>query len=76
MYIAERDFPNALKNLSISNALGQSVDALYNMGYVENLQKHFKEGHNYYDQALQLAIKSSKNTLLIDKAMCPFSKNA
>lgn len=69
VYIAERDFPNALKNLSISNALGQSVDALYNMGYVENLQKHFKEGHNYYDQALQLAIKSSKNTLLIDKAI-------
>jgi len=69
VYIAERDFPNALKNLSISKALGQSVDALYNMGYVENLQKHFKEGHNYYDQALQLAIKSSKNTLLIDKAI-------
>ena len=69
VYIAKKDFPNALKNLSISNALGQSVEALYNMGYAENLQKHFKEAHDYYDQALQLAIKSSKNTLLIDKAI-------
>ncbi|MCC8461490.1 MAG: tetratricopeptide repeat protein [Candidatus Megaira endosymbiont of Carteria cerasiformis] len=69
VYIAKKDFPNALKNLSTSNALGQSVVALYNMGYVENLQKHFKEAHDYYDQALQLAIKSSKNTLLIDKAI-------
>ena len=69
VYIAKKDFPNALKNLSISNALGQSADALYNMGYVENLQKHFKEGHNYYDQALQLARNSSKNTLLLDKAI-------
>lgn len=68
-YIKKGDFPSALNSLSTSNALGQSVDALYNMGYVENLQKHFKEGHNYYDQALQLAIKSSKNTLLIDKAI-------
>lgn len=54
VYIAERDFPNALKNLSLSNALGQSADALYSMGYAENLQKHFKEAHNYYDQALHL----------------------
>lgn len=69
VHIAEKDFPNALKNLSTSNALGQSVVALYNMGYAENLQKHFKEAHDYYDQALQLAIKSSKNTLLIDKAI-------
>jgi len=39
------------------------------MGYAENLQKHFKEAHDYYDQALQLAIKHDKNTLLINKAI-------
>lgn len=68
-HIKEGNLVIALRYLSISNALGQSVEALYNMGYAENLQKHFKEGHNYYDQALQLAIKSSKNTLLIHKAI-------
>lgn len=39
------------------------------MGYVENLQKHFKEAHNYYNQAFQLASKSSQNTLVIHKAI-------
>lgn len=68
-HIKEGNLVIALRYLSTSNALGQSVEALYNMGYAENLQKHFKEGHNYYDQALQLAIKSSKNTLLIHKAI-------
>jgi tetratricopeptide (TPR) repeat protein len=68
-HIKEGNLVIALRYLSTSNALGQSVEALYNMGYAENLQKHFKEGHNYYDQALQLAIKSGKNTLLIHKAI-------
>ena len=68
-YIKEGNLLIALHYLSISNALDQSLDALYNMGYVANLQKHFKEAHDYYDQALQLARKSSeKNTLLIHKA--------
>ena len=39
------------------------------MGYVENLQKHFKEAHTYYDQAFQLASKSRQNTLVIHKAI-------
>ncbi|MBN8523069.1 MAG: hypothetical protein J0M23_04345 [Rickettsiales bacterium] len=69
-HIKEGNLVIALRYLSTSNALGQSADALYNMGYAENLQKHFKEGHNYYDQALQLAIKSGKgNPLLIHKAI-------
>lgn len=55
--------------LSISNALGQSVEALYNIGYVENLQKHFEAAHNYYDKAFQLASKSRQNTLVIHKAI-------
>ncbi len=59
----------ALYYFSISNALGQSVDALYNMGYVENLQKYFKEAHDYYNQAFQLASKFRQNTLVICKAI-------
>jgi tetratricopeptide (TPR) repeat protein len=59
----------ALYYLSISNALGQSVEALYNIGYVENLQKHFEAAHNYYDKAFQLASKSRQNTLVIHKAI-------
>ena len=59
----------ALYYLSISNALSQSVEALYNMGYVENLQKHFEAAHNYYDKAFQLASKSRQNTLVIHKAI-------
>jgi tetratricopeptide (TPR) repeat protein len=59
----------ALYYLSISNALGQSVEALYNMGYVENLQKHFEAAHNYYDKAFQLASKSRQKTLVIHKAI-------
>jgi tetratricopeptide (TPR) repeat protein len=69
-HIKEGNLVIALSYLSISNGISREVDTLYNMGYVENLQKHFKEGHNYYDQALQLAIKSGKgNPLLIHKAI-------
>ena len=68
-YIKEGNLLIALHYLSISNGISRKVDTLYNMGYAENLQKHFKEGHNYYDQALQLATKSGKNPLLIHKAI-------
>jgi CRISPR/Cas system Type II protein with McrA/HNH and RuvC-like nuclease domain len=39
------------------------------MGYVANLQKHFKAAHTYYNQAFQLASKSRQNTLVIHKAI-------
>ncbi|MBM3467383.1 MAG: hypothetical protein FJX70_06105 [Alphaproteobacteria bacterium] len=69
-HIKEGNLLIALHYLSISNGISREVDTLYNMGYVENLQKHFKEGHNYYDQASQLAINSGKgNPLLIHKAI-------
>ncbi|WPX99011.1 Tetratricopeptide domain-contaning protein [Candidatus Megaera polyxenophila] len=69
-HIKEGNLLIALHYLSTSNALGQSLDALYNMGYVENLQKHFKAAHTYYDQAFQLATKSGKeNPSLIHKAI-------
>ena len=69
-HIKEGNLLIALHYLSISNGISRKVDTLYNMGYAENLQKHFKEAHDYYDQALQLAIKSGKeNTLLIYKAI-------
>ncbi len=68
-HIKEGNLLIALHYLSISNALDQSLDALYNMGYVENLQKHFKAAHTYYNQAFQLASKSRQNTLVIHKAI-------
>lgn len=69
-HIKEGNLLIALHYLSISNGISRKVDTLYNMGYAENLQKHFKEAHDYYDQALQLAIKSGKeNTSLIHKAI-------
>lgn len=68
-HIKEGNLVIALRYFSTSNALDQSVYALYNMGYVENLQKHFKEAHTYYDQAFQLASKSRQNTLVIHKAI-------
>ena len=68
-YIKEGNLLIALHYLSISNALDQSLDALYNMGYVANLQKHFKAAHTYYNQAFQLASKSRQNTLVIHKAI-------
>jgi tetratricopeptide (TPR) repeat protein len=68
-HIKEGNLVIALRYLSTSNALDQSLDALYNMGYVENLQKHFKAAHTYYNQAFQLASKSRQNTLVIHKAI-------
>jgi len=68
-HIKEGNLLIALHYLSISNALDQSLDALYNMGYVANLQKHFKAAHTYYNQAFQLASKSRQNTLVIHKAI-------
>lgn len=69
-HIKEGNLLIALHYLSISNGIRRKVDTLYNMGYAENLQKHFKEAHDYYDQALQLTIKSGKEkTLVIHKAI-------
>ncbi len=68
-HIKEGNLLIALHYLSISNGISRKVDTLYNMGYAENLQKHFKEAHTYYDQAFQLASKFRQNTLVIHKAI-------
>lgn len=68
-YIKEGNLLITLHYLSISNGISREVDTLYNMGYVENLQKHFKAAHTYYNQAFQLASKSGQNTLVIHKAI-------
>ena len=62
-HIKEGNLLIALHYLSISNGISRKVDTLYNMGYAENLQKHFKEAHDYYDQALQLASSSDRAIL-------------
>ena len=68
-HIKEGNLVIALRYLSTSNALGQSADTLYNMGYIEYLQKNFEKAHIYYDQALELATNSRKSIAPIYKAI-------